>query len=445
WPWLAIALFGLVSALGIYAILHGWLTWLLPLFGQLRAPARGLVLWTFAVAVLAALGFELVCRSWPALRRTAAGGPPASGAAPPADGVAALDFILKAGALLLAVVFTPLLYNTLLLTQADPTAFLRTSVAALAITIAAGCWLATWALIAARRAGWIGPSLFALLLIAVLYFDLSAAGAYTDISPSDPTTGFQHDEIVQFLHNEPGRFRIDSDTDSAALWQPDSAALNGLEDIGGVANPLTLRHWRELLAATGGRQSRLYDMLNVHYVIARDGTPLPEGKFELAFDAPGELAVYRNLMAMPRAWLVHQATQVDQAGQVAAIQANDFDPAQRVVVAATAGQLAPATGAEAVTFQESDVNQLSLQVQTTAPAYLVLSEVWYPGWQATVNGAPAELLWANGGLRALYLPAGEGQVELRFAPFSWRLGLGGLAVGLLLLLLLLLTKRKTNR
>src|SRR4029453_616225 len=60
WPWLAIALFGLVNALGVYGILHGWMTLLLPIFGELRAPARGLVLWTFALAVLSAVGFEAV-------------------------------------------------------------------------------------------------------------------------------------------------------------------------------------------------------------------------------------------------------------------------------------------------------------------------------------------------------------------------------------------------
>ncbi len=40
WPWLALALFGLLTSFGVYAIVHGWLTLLLPGFDQFRAPAR---------------------------------------------------------------------------------------------------------------------------------------------------------------------------------------------------------------------------------------------------------------------------------------------------------------------------------------------------------------------------------------------------------------------
>jgi predicted membrane protein len=301
WPWIGLAAFGLLTALGVYAILHGWLTVLLPAFGQLRAPARALVLWALGLAVIAGVGFDVIrYRIFP----------PASADTSAESPYAMLNTLLKWGALILTAIATPLLYLALLLTQQDPTAFLRASVAALAITLAAGCWLATWALIAARRMGWISGGLFAGLILAVLYFDLSAGGAYTDISPSDPTQGYQHPEIIEFLQADPAQFRIDSDTDIADRWQPDTAAFAGLEDIAGVANPLTLRHWRELLAATDGRGSRLYDLLNAKYVLVRDGTPLPEEKFVLVFDAPGELAVYENQQVLPRAWLVHEAVAV---------------------------------------------------------------------------------------------------------------------------------------
>ncbi|RIK36483.1 MAG: hydrogenase 2 large subunit [Chloroflexi bacterium] len=225
---------GFLTALGIYAILHGWLTLLLPGFGQLRAPARALALWTFAISALAAVGFDHLRLLSTNIRSAT----PPSQFTIHSSPFTILSFLLKAGAFLFAIVFTPLLYLALLLTQQDPTTFLRASVAALAIALATGGWLATWALIAARRAGWIGAGLWAALLIGILYFDLAAAGAYTDISPVDPTHGFQHPEIVSFLQSDPGLFRIDSDTGIDDLWQPDTAALHGLEDIGGVANPI---------------------------------------------------------------------------------------------------------------------------------------------------------------------------------------------------------------
>ena len=43
--------------------------------------------------------------------------------------------------------------------------------------------------------------------------------------------------------------------EDADLWQPDAAALHGLQDVWGVANPLMLTQWTTLWEATGGRQS----------------------------------------------------------------------------------------------------------------------------------------------------------------------------------------------
>ena len=49
---------------------------------------------------------------------------------------------------------------------------------------------------------------------------------------------------------------------------------------------------------------------------------------------------------------------------------------------------------------------------------LVFSEVYYPGWTATIDGQPAELGRVNYILRALRVPAGKHQVKLAFFPKS---------------------------
>ena len=294
WPWLGLAVFGFVTALGIYAILHGWLTLLLPGFGQLRAPPTALVLWTLGVSVIAAVGFDTLIKLGMNEQEDPANIPHFS----------CFYSFLKTVAFILTGIATPLVYLALLLTQQDQTTFLRASLAALAITQATGFWLGSWALIKARACRtWINGAVFATLMLALLFLDLSTTSAYTDISPTDPTTGYHHPGIIAFLKSDPDFFRIDTRTDIAALWQPDTAALAGLQDVGGIVNPLVLTSWQQLWEATGGRQTQAYDMLNVKYVIVRKGTPLPDGKFELALDAPGELAVYRNQHFLARAWL----------------------------------------------------------------------------------------------------------------------------------------------
>lgn len=431
-PWLGIALVGFATALGIYAIVHGWLTALLPLFGQFRAPARALVLWTLGVAALGSVGVDLIGAT---LRQP--------GNTPP--GLAIFQTMLQRGALILLGFILPLAYLALLLTQENEMAFLRASVAALALTLVAFFWLGSLAILALYWGGWLQRRGLAVALAALLFFDLSATGAYTDISPSDPTQGFHHPELVAFLRKESGPMRIDTLTDIQALWQPDTAALVGLQDVGGIANPLLLESWRTLWATLGGRQTALYDMLNIHYVIGKDGTPLPEGKFDLAFDAPGELAVYRNRTPLARAWLVHDIQVVDTPAQVqAALQAAPFDPRQQAILGADQPipTVAPAIATEQVEITAYSSNQIALRVDNSAPGLLVLSELWYPGWQATVNGQSEPILQANGALRAVAVPSGQNTVLLRFTPFSWRLGLAAFGVGGVLFFLLLFLRRR---
>ena len=432
WPWVGLGLFGFVAALGVYAVVHGWLTVLLPGFGQFRAPARALALWTFAVATLGAVGVDLAARR--------------DGAAEPGDASARpalLDAMLRTGALVWFGVVLPLAFLALLLTQESETIFLRASVAALALALAAGLWAATWALIGGRRAGWWSPAAFGLLMAGLLFFDLAATGAYTDISERDPSAGFEHPEITAFLQSEPGPFRIDTRTGIEGLWQPDGAALHGLQDVGGIANPLLLQHWDALWESTGGRHTRLYDMFNVEYVLAEDGVTLPEGKFEPALDAPGPLAVYRNRTALPRAWVVYAAaTAPDLPSALEAIRQPDFDPEQMAVLTApgndppalpaelAASAAAPGGDAATVTAY-SGGNRLAFDVEAAAPGVLVISEVWYPGWYAAVNGKAVDVWAANGGLRAVAVPAGRSTVELVFRPLPWRIGIGAALAGLM--------------
>ena len=61
-PWLTLALFGFVIALGGDTPVHGWLTRFLPVYGSFQAPARSIVLWALALSVLAAIGLDALLK-----------------------------------------------------------------------------------------------------------------------------------------------------------------------------------------------------------------------------------------------------------------------------------------------------------------------------------------------------------------------------------------------
>lgn len=386
WMWVGLAGVGLIMALGIYTVVHGWLTLLLPMFDQLRAPARAVVLWALGMSVVAAVGFDAV-----AVNRTRA---------------RAATVFLAGGALLLALA-TMTGYALLFLTQADPAAFLRASLAALALVIAFVAWLGSWVLIAARQRGRLSFAAFSGLMIALLFIELAAAGAYTDISEQDPTLGFQHDEVIAFLRSDPDLFRIDTRTDLQGLWQPDTAALAGLQDVGGIANPLALRSYHTFWESTGGRETRRYDLLNVKYVLVKEGTPLPEGKFVKVLGPVQGIDLYANQDFLPRAW---------------------FAPAT-----ADLGDLQPPDEVVAADVSAYSATHMAFSVRAPEEGWLVISEFWYPGWRATVNGAASEIAQVNGALRAVALPAGESTVTLHYWPPTFAWGLLAAAVGLVVL------------
>ena len=122
--------------------------------------------------------------------------------------------------------------------------------------------------------------------------------------------------------------------------------------------------------------------------------------------------------------IVHQAIAApDHEAAFAALHAPGFDPATAVVVEGGEPLDVTPSGAATIGLTAFSLNEISLNVDTPADAYLVLSEVWYPGWRATVDGQPAPVLRANYAFRAVRLGPGQHQVQLTFVPRSWTIGL----------------------
>ena len=201
-----------------------------------------------------------------------------------------------------------------------------------------------------------------------------------------------------------------------------------MEDIDGLVNPLLLADQTRFWEGLGSRSSRLYNLLNVRYVITHKDVVLDWNKFELAFDGSPDLNVYRNREYLPRAFVV-PGWQVVNGHEEAwqAVHTAGFDPAAGAVVesstGATLGQPAAGGGQGEVIEVKSVPNGLNVQVRAGSPAPLVLSQVWYPGWQVRVDGAArGQPLRTDYLFQGVPLEPGTHQVELRFAPPLWRWG-----------------------
>ncbi|MBU0492898.1 MAG: YfhO family protein [Chloroflexi bacterium] len=406
----ALAGMGLLLALGGNATLHGWFYQWVPGFDKLRAPARAIVLFDFGVALLAArgLGDLLHVGIDEAQRRD-------------------LGRVLRVTALALAgvtLVALPLAYFALLTSQdKDPALFQRVATAANGVSLFAVLLAASLALLYARWRRWGRGKIFGAAAVALVFLDLTALGANVDVGNADPTRNFQHPAAVAFLKADPDLYRIDSVTECWDVWQPDIGLLTDIYDVMGVYNPLMLAHYDRYWATLGSRSSPLYDFLNAKYVIGHKDVPLDWDKFELAFDGDPDVNIYRNRQVLPRALVVHQAiVEGDPAAAEWRIHQPGFSPTQTVVLKWGDALDAASTGKSTAQVTALRPNDITVAVHATAPGYLVLSEVYYPGWLATVDNVPAPVILANTAFRAVPVPVGDHSVRLWFAPDSMRWG-----------------------
>jgi len=203
-----------------------------------------------------------------------------------------------------------------------------------------------------------------------------------------------------------------------------------------------LAAYNTYLGGMGPRGSALYNFLNVKYVLTEKGQPLGDARFVLAFDGDPQMDVYRNIAALPRVMLIAKSIPVTSGEQAwAAIHQPGFDPSREVVV--EGGPALNGTSSDgALTVRRLDANDIELEATTSAPAYVVLSEVYYPGWRVEVDGRAAKILPANFAFRAVYLEPGAHRVRMFFQPASWTLGLAISAVTWCALLVAFVSRRR---
>jgi hypothetical protein len=317
----------------------------------------------------------------------------------------------------------------------DPTVFWRVSAAGSGVLFALLMLGASLAWLGARRGGRLRRSALAWLAAGLVFLDLASLGAYTDLGYKASTAGFDHPQIVDFIQSDPGFFRIDSRTDIWGDWQPNLALLAGLYDVSGVDNPLVVADAARYWEGTGGRSTRLYDLLGVRYVLGSKDVALDWNKFTLAFDGDPTVNVYRNETPLPRAFVVHQAVvAADHEDAWARLHQAGFDPATTVILEGGQALDVQISKAAEVQVVQYEPGRLEIEVQSPAEGYLFLSDPFYPGWRAEVDGQPAEILRANYAFRAVAVPTGAHRVTMAFRPTSW---FGGLGISLLAVLILL--------
>ena len=186
---------------------------------------------------------------------------------------------------------------------------------------------------------------------------------------------------------------------------------------------------------------------------------LESDHFSLRHEGP--VNVYRNLKALPRAWVsLPQAVLAENQGtldRLAGIETvtdpenrgrsgyrlvdDPIDARSSVIlfplpqnplisnvppITSPSARVLPTGGAEGAKKRGGQIQdeEVMIEVSTPQPGYLILADTFYPGWKAKVDGVAVNRIYrAYGYFRAIEVPAGEHLVRFYYQPMSFRLGI----------------------
>ncbi len=177
--------------------------------------------------------------------------------------------------------------------------------------------------------------------------------------------------------------------------------------------------------------------------------PSDRGRFQRVHS--GDVKIYERLGGSGRAQLVETVRQVSSPDDAVAVlrELSTVGASQTAVVEASAEAVVDwgladqadsmAAGGEASIISYAP-ERIVIHVNSERPGFLILKDAYYPGWHATVNGEPVDVVPANVLFRGVPVPAGGSEVVLSYMPTTWQTGLRlSLAGGLIWLVLASLT------
>ena len=231
------------------------------------------------------------------------------------------------------------------------------------------------------------------------------------------------------------------------VYTANAELLYGIQSSGGYEIPLrriiefTQGAMSDSAGGTGGigqdsKQvfdvtDRRMDMLSTKYYVVSNGDPLYKkflespGRFRFLYEF-GKTSMFENLRAMPPAFLVPSSGVMvirDERAQMDLIRSANYDP-ERTVVLEEPFRFALTGGVPGnVQWIERKNASLRLKVESDTNSVLVLSQIYYPGWKAFVDGKQTPVFPADYALTGIAVAPGSHDVIFKFDPLSFKIGL----------------------
>jgi hypothetical protein len=287
------------------------------------------------------------------------------------------------------------------------------------------------------------------LAISIDLFPLDSS-FMTSINPMD--NFLKLDPVSEYISSQEGIYRIYSNSESMSYA---TSSIKNIGRIDGISN-LQLRHSLDLAKiATGCRldlftggfppcimgeyenievahkdpNPNILGLLNVRYVVSDKHIDLPHLRLVYSYSGTN---VYLNEMNLPRAFLVSgiiHSKSYDESLQLL----EKADPQKYAIVEKDVALKNDTPQLEGnVQIVSNFPDEIDIRTQTNREAMLIYSEVWVPGWKATINRKSVPVLRVDAGLIGLVVPPGSSEINIRYDPLGWKAGWSITVVSLIL-------------
>ena len=397
-----IALGGLLYAMARFCAPYGLLYALVPLVEKTREPMVALFLFQFAVAALAALGAETLFAS-PEPRRELK-------IAKTLVWFGGVTF----GLFMLMTYLKPAVNSGIV--DGDPRpgmiGLIGLLLAALYQAWSRGYLSRPWTL-----------ALLGLLLVVEQGNEVGWSWAHVrDQSRMSMVNGlFDTQDLANWLRTRPDRNRVEVNEKDIPFNFGDWYRM----DVDHTYGASMLTATSELGGWWGDRIGRMYGL---NYVASR--TPTRGGLQEMITGKTG-IKLWRNPEALPRAWTVHQIVVAPNESTGADMMNNlPFDLRTTALTVRSQPMLDTCGGADRVGWIDEKPSSVRVDVEMACKGLLIVSDNWYPGWRAEVDGQAAEIWKVNTVIRGVVVNAGKHTVAMRYRPLSVYFGFALTLLGL---------------
>lgn len=314
------------------------------------------------------------------------------------------------------------------------------------------------------------PRLLALSLVALVAVDMVLVNAPWVQVKIDPNDIYADRAASVYVASLPGLFRVEPD--AGTMYRSlDNGALYGLQKASGD-DSLVLKDYddyREIITPQvgpgvslglfyeGAINSPMLDAINdVYFMTRKKMHPalFAQGKFDLV-KVTGGIYIYRNRTPLARAWMTDAAVVADNGTVLAWLRetkGSELSSLALVVMPEEAAKLGEGARVPAVKGKVSVTKyspaHIEIATDEACKGLLAVSEMFYPGWQAYVDGRKVATYKTDLAFRGVMLTGGQKKVEFRFEPESVKAGAATSLVVIALLLLYLgalLLKRELAR